>query len=170
MRIALGCDHRGRQAINELVPYLAGMGHEVAELGKEEGEGPCDYPDRAWMVANAVRRGNAERGILVCGTGIGMCIAANKVIGVRAALALDELSARLSRSHNDANVLCMSADMLGQTLLKRIVETWMETPFDGGRHTRRVAKIHEIEVDERAPSARSGDQAPSARSGDQESR
>ena len=158
MRISLGCDHRGRQAIDELVPYLAGMGHEVAELGKEDGEGPCDYPDRAWMVANAVRRGEAERGILVCGTGIGMCIAANKVVGVRAALALDELSARLSRSHNDANVLCMSADMLGQTLLKRIVETWMETPFDGGRHTRRVAKIHEIEVDERAPSARSGDQ------------
>ena len=157
-RNAQGCDHRGRQAIDELVPYLAGMGHEVAELGKEDGEGPCDYPDRAWMVANAVRRGEAERGILVCGTGIGMCIAANKVIGVRAALALDELSARLSRSHNDANVLCMSADMLGQTLLKRIVETWMETPFDGGRHTRRVAKIHEIEVDERAPSARSGDQ------------
>ena len=158
MRISLGCYHRGRQAIDELVPYLAGMGHEVAELGKEDGNGPCDYPDRAWMVANAVRRGEAERGILVCGTGIGMCIAANKVIGVRAALALDELSARLSRSHNDANVLCMSADMLGQTLLKRIVETWMETPFDGGRHTRRVAKIHEIEVDERAPSARSGDQ------------
>ena len=97
-------------------------------------------------MANQVRRGEADRGILVCGTGIGMCMAANKVVGVRAALALDELSARLSRSHNDANILCMSADMLGQTLLKRIVETWMETPFDGGRHTRRVAKIHEIEA------------------------
>ena len=146
MRIVLGCDHRGRQAIDELLPYLAGIGHEVEELGaKGDGE-PCDYPDRAWEVANAVRRGEADRGILVCGTGIGMCIAANKVAGVRAALALDELSARLSRSHNDANVLCMSADMLGQTLLKRIVETWMETPFDGGRHTRRVAKIHEIEA------------------------
>ncbi len=108
---------------------------------------PCDYPDRAWLVGNAVRRGEADRGILVCGTGIGMCMAANKVPGVRAALALDELSARLSRSHNDANVLCMSADMLGQTLLHRIVETWMDSPFDGGRHIRRVAKIHEIEVD-----------------------
>lgn len=145
MRIVLGCDHRGRKAIEELTPFLLGMGHEVTELGQCL-EGPCDYPDRAWMVANAIRRGEADRGILVCGTGIGMCIAANKVPGVRAALALDELSGRLSRSHNDANVLCMSADMLGQTLLKRIVETWMETPFDGGRHARRVAKIHEIDA------------------------
>ena len=160
MRIALGCDHRGRQAIDELVPYLAGIGHDVAELADGDEDGPCDYPDRAWLVADAIRRGEADRGILVCGTGIGMCIAANKVVGVRAALALDELSARLSRSHNDANVLCMSADMLGQTLLKRIVETWMDTPFDGGRHTRRVAKIHQIEAGERGatPTPGSGGQ------------
>lgn len=147
MRIALGCDHRGRQAIDELLPVLAGEGHEVVELGGAKGDvSPCDYPDRAWLVANAVREGQADRGILVCGTGIGMCMAANKVPGVRAALALDELSAKLSRSHNDANVLCMSADMLGHTLLHRIVDTWMDTPFDGGRHVRRVAKIHEIET------------------------
>ena len=147
MRIALGCDHRGRQAIDELLPVLAGEGHEVVELGGVKGDvSPCDYPDRAWLVANAVRDGQADRGILVCGTGIGMCIAANKVDGVRAALALDELSARLSRSHNDANILCMSADMLGQTLLKRIVDTWMETEFEGGRHVRRVSKISEIEA------------------------
>ena len=147
MRIALGCDHRGRQAIDELAPVLAASGHEVIELGGERGDGsPCDYPDRAWLVANEVRCGHVDRGMLVCGTGIGMCMAANKVPGVRAAVALDELSARLSRSHNDANVLCMSADMLGQTLLRRIVETWMETPFEGGRHVRRVAKIHEIEA------------------------
>lgn len=148
MRIALGCDHRGRQAIDELVPVLEGVGHEVVEHGGCKGDSqPCDYPDRAWLVANSVRCGEADRGILVCGTGIGMCMAANKVPGVRAAVALDELSARLSRSHNDANVLCMSADMLGQTLLHRIVETWMDTPFEGGRHVRRVAKIHEIETD-----------------------
>ncbi len=147
MRIALGCDHRGRKAIDELIPVLAADGHEAIEPGVDRNEGgPCDYPDRAWLVANQVRSGEADRGILVCGTGIGMCMAANKVVGVRAALALDELSARLSRSHNDANILCMSADMLGQTLLRRIVSTWMETPFDGGRHVRRVAKIHEIEA------------------------
>jgi ribose 5-phosphate isomerase B len=146
MRISLGCDHRGRKAIDELIPYLRGTGHEVVELGMEDdADRSCDYPDRAWLVANAVSRGESDRGILVCGTGIGMCIAANKVAGVRAALALDELSARFSRSHNDANILCMSADMLGQTLLKRIVDTWMETPFDGGRHQRRVDKIREIE-------------------------
>lgn len=148
MRIALGCDHRGRQAIDELVPVLEGEGHEAVEFGGCKGDSkPCDYPDRAWLVANAVRSGEADRGILVCGTGIGMCMAANKVPGVRAAVALDELSARLSRSHNDANVLCMSADMLGHTLLHRIVQTWMGTPFEGGRHVRRVAKIHEIELD-----------------------
>ena len=146
MRLVLGCDHRGRQAIDELVPYLAASGHEVAELGDDAASGASDYPDKAWLVANAVSSGDADRGILVCGTGIGMCIAANKVAGVRAALALDELSARLSRSHNDANILCMSADMLGQTLLKRIVDTWMETEFEGGRHVRRVSKIAEIEA------------------------
>ena len=147
MRIGLGCDHRGRKAIDELVPYLKGMGHEVEILEPEiEDDRTCDYPDSAWLVANRVNDGTADRGILVCGTGIGMCIAANKVDGVRAALAMDELSARLSRSHNDANVLCMSADMLGQTLLKRIVDTWMETPFDGGRHQRRIEKIEAIEA------------------------
>ncbi len=146
MRLALGCDHRGRQAIEELTPYLQANGHEVEELGDDPFATSSDYPDKAWLVANAVSDGAADRGILVCGTGIGMCIAANKVPGVRAALALDELSARLSRSHNDANILCMSADMLGQTLLKRIVDTWMETEFEGGRHVRRVSKISEIEA------------------------
>lgn len=157
MRIGLGCDHRGRKAIDELVPYLKGMGHEVEILEPESFEDrACDYPDSAWLVANRVRDGTADRGILVCGTGIGMCIAANKVGGVRAALAMDELSARLSRSHNDANVLCMSADMLGQTLLKRIVDTWMEAPFDGGRHQRRIEKIEAIESG-RNPAASSPD-------------
>ena len=151
MKIALGSDHRGLVAANALLGHLRPEGHAVDLLGETSGRS-CDYPDSAWQVCQAVSSGRADRGILLCGTGIGMCIAANKVAGVRAALALDELSARLSRSHNDANILCMSADMLGQTLLKRIVETWMETPFEGGRHTRRIAKIHEIEAG--APSAR----------------
>jgi ribose 5-phosphate isomerase B len=105
----------------------------------------CDYPDIAWLVANAVARGESERGILVCGTGIGMCIAANKVDGIRAALASDELAAQLSRSHNDANVLCLSADLIGPILAKRILDVWMSTSFEGGRHERRLAKITRIE-------------------------
>jgi ribose 5-phosphate isomerase B len=96
-------------------------------------------------VANSVARGESERGILVCGTGIGMCIAANKVDGIRAALASDELAAQLSRSHNDANVLCLSADLIGPILAKRILDVWMSTSFEGGRHERRLAKITRIE-------------------------
>jgi len=145
MNIALGCDHRGRRAVDELLPFLRSLGHDAVEMGSVD-QVPCDYPDRAWLVANAVANGEADRGILLCGTGIGMCMAANKIHGVRAALALDELSAQLSRSHNNANILCMSADLIGQILLKRIVETWMSTPFDGGRHTRRVNKIGVIEA------------------------
>ena len=145
MKIALGCDHRGRRAVDELLPFLRSLGHEAIEMGPVDQE-PCDYPDRAWLVANAVANGEVDRGILLCGTGIGMCMAANKIHGVRAALAMDELSAQLSRSHNDANILCMSADLIGQILLKRIVETWMATDFDGGRHTRRVNKISVIEA------------------------
>ena len=105
----------------------------------------CDYPDVAWVVANAVASAQAERGVLICGTGIGMCIAANKLKGIRAALAQDELSAQLSRTHNDANVLCLSADLIGQTLMKRIVDVWFHTGFDGGRHERRLQKIVKIE-------------------------
>lgn len=144
MNIAMGCDHRGRMAVDELLPFLRADGHEVMDVADGD-DGPCDYPDRAWKVANLVADGEVDRGILVCGTGIGMCIAANKVKGVRAALALDELSAELSRSHNDANILCMSGDLLGQTLVRRIVEAWMATPFEGGRHARRVEKIGMID-------------------------
>jgi ribose 5-phosphate isomerase B len=104
-----------------------------------------DYPDSAYAACSKVSRGEAERAILICGTGIGMCIAANKIRGIRAALAQDELSAQLSRTHNDANVLCLSADLLGHTLVKRIVDTWVHTPFDGGRHLRRLHKIEAIE-------------------------
>jgi ribose 5-phosphate isomerase B len=92
-----------------------------------------------------VARHDCDRAILICGTGIGMCIAANKMHSIRAALAQDELSAQLSRTHNDANVLCLSADLLGHTLVKRIVDTWVRTPFDGGRHLRRLHKIEAIE-------------------------
>src|SRR5206468_1725505 len=96
------------------------------------------YPDYALLVAEAVSSGRVERGILICGTGIGMCIAANKVSGVRAAPCHDTITAELSRSHNDANVLCLSADLLGDELVERMVRTWLQTPFEGGRHARVV--------------------------------
>jgi len=144
MKIVLGSDHRGAETLRALVPHLQGAGHEVVTIGDCAGTA-CDYPDRAWQVGRHVGGGEAERGILVCGSGIGMSIAANKVDGVRAALVADELSAELSRSHNDANVLCLSGDLLGQTLVNRIVDKWLATPFEGGRHARRVEKIAMIE-------------------------
>jgi len=144
MKIALGSDHRGSQMAQALMQQLRAEGHEVSVLG-ECGGTMCDYPDVAWVVANAVANGHAERGVLICGTGIGMCIAANKLKGIRAALAQDELSAQLSRTHNDANVLCLSADLIGQTLVKRIVDVWFRTNFEGGRHERRLQKIVKIE-------------------------
>ncbi|MEY4833222.1 MAG: hypothetical protein RL527_1435 [Planctomycetota bacterium] len=151
MRISLGSDHRGVSLVQSFVAQLRGAGHDPVVLGECSGA-PCDYPDIAWLVANSVARGEADRGILVCGTGIGMCIAANKVDGIRAALASDELSAQLSRSHNDANVLCLSADLIGPILAKRIVDVWMSTSFEGGRHERRLSKITRIEHGEN-PSA-----------------
>ena len=142
MRISLGCDHRGWKAIDELIPYLRGTGHEVVELGMEDdADRSCDYPDRAWLVANAVSRGESDRGILVCGTGIGMCIAANKVAGVRAALALDELSARFSRSHNDANILSIGARFIFPDDARKMVRIWLETkPNSDPKYARRIQK------------------------------
>jgi ribose 5-phosphate isomerase B len=109
------------------------------------GDTPIDYPDVAYLAAMAVSKEEAERAILVCGTGIGMSIAANKINGVRAALCYDELNAQISRQHNDANVLCLSGDLLGSSALRKIVETWLTTDFVGGRHQRRVDKIQAIE-------------------------
>ena len=115
------------------------------ELVGDVGGGVVDYPEPAWHVGKAVASGKADMGLLICGTGIGMSIAANKVKGVRAAVAHDELTAQISRSHNDANVLCLSADLLGQRLIENIVEVWLKTPFEGGRHARRLHKITAIE-------------------------
>ncbi|MFO0783397.1 MAG: ribose 5-phosphate isomerase B [Phycisphaerales bacterium] len=144
MRIAVGSDHRGYATAQALVQHLKSDGHEVTIHG-DNGGSTCDYPDVAWLVAREVAEGRCDRGILMCGTGIGMCIAANKVRGVLAALAQDELSAQLSRTHNNANVLCLSADLIGVTLAKRVVDTFMRTAFEGGRHARRIEKIHRIE-------------------------
>jgi ribose 5-phosphate isomerase B len=153
MKIALGCDHRGAVATQALIAHLKADGHEVEPISEMSGA-MTDYPDSAYAACSKVSRGEVERAILICGTGIGMCIAANKIRGIRAALAQDELSAQLSRTHNDANVLCLSADLLGHTLVKRIVDTWVHTPFDGGRHLRRLHKIEAIERGEDPSSLR----------------
>jgi len=108
----------------------------------------CDYPDSAYPTCKAVTTGQADRGVLFCGTGIGMSIAANKVRGVRAAVCHDELTAEMSRRHNDANVLCLPADLIGEELTRRIVEVWLTTSFDGGRHERRNRKVSEYEMKE----------------------
>jgi len=144
MKIAIGCDHRGIEVKQKLVELLSGMGHEVLDEGTHSAES-VDYPDIAKQVAHRISHGEAERGILICGTGIGMAIAANKVPGVRAAPCHDDLTAEMSRRHNDVNVLCLSADMLGERLIDRMVEIWLTTEFEGGRHARRVRKITELE-------------------------
>ena len=123
---------------------LEKLGHEVADVGPFGNES-VDYPDFALQVANAVGTGQVDRGILICGTGIGMCIAANKVPKVRAAPCHDSITAEMSRRHNDANVLCLSADLLGDELIDRMIRIWLSTEFEGGRHARRVDKITRYE-------------------------
>ncbi len=140
MRIALSADHRGAGCIRQLAEKLKREGHEATVVGDCSG-GSCDYPERAYEVGHMLADKRADLGILVCGTGIGMSIAANKVKGVRAAVVHDELTAQLSRSHNDSNVLCLSADLLGQRLIEKIVESWLGANFEGGRHSRRIRKI-----------------------------
>ncbi|MEL6499326.1 MAG: ribose 5-phosphate isomerase B [Planctomycetota bacterium] len=144
MNIALGADHRGSDAINRLAERLKGEGHTVTLHGSTGGE-TCDYPIAAYEVGRQVLEGHADRGVLVCGTGIGMSIAANKVGGVRAAVVNNELTAQLARSHNDANVVCMSADLLGLRLIEQIVDVFLATEHEGGRHARRIDRITAIE-------------------------
>ncbi len=144
MKIAVGSDHRGYEAKEQVKIIITQMGHEYIDVGASNSN-PVDYPDIAFLAATAVSKKEADRAILACGTGIGMCITANKIKGIRAALCHDELSAQISRHHNDANVLCLSGDLIGKVLLRRIVEAWLTTDFSGGRHQRRVKKIAAIE-------------------------
>ncbi len=144
MRIAVGSDHHGVDMRIKLVEMLGSLGQEVTDVGTYE-DHSVDYPDVAAEVARRVSSGQMDRGILICGTGLGMCIAANKLPGIRAAPCYDDLTAELSRRHNDLNVLCLSGDMLGERLVDRLVEIWLNTPFDGGRHARRNEKIAELE-------------------------
>ena len=145
MRIAVGCDHRGVEVKRRIITLLQQLNHTVQDFGTDARES-VDYPDYAFQVALAVSAGRVDRGILVCGTGIGMCIAANKVPGVRAAPCHDSITAEMSRRHNDANVLCLSADLLGEELIDRMVRIWLDTPFEAGRHARRVEKIRQYET------------------------
>ncbi len=144
MRIALGMDHRGVKAGQILIKHLSEAGHEAVVLGPCSGE-PSDYPDVSWLGGQAVATGDCQRGILICGTGIGASIAANKIAGIRAALVHDEAAAESSRRHNDANVLCLAGDALSDEQVRRITDAWLAGPFDGGRHERRVRKIGAIE-------------------------
>ncbi len=144
MRIAIGSDHRGVQARLRLIGLLERLGNEVVDCGSI-GEEPVDYPDVAADVSRRVADGSVDRGILLCCTGVGMAIAANKVPGIRAATCHDEVTAEMSRRHNDLNVLCLSAEMLGQDLQEKVIRTWLATSFEGGRHARRVAKITALE-------------------------
>ena len=145
MRIAVGSDHRGVVMRAKLVELLNRLGQEVVDVGVHD-QGQVDYPDIAAMVARKVAGNEVDRGILICGTGVGMCIVANKIPGVRAAPCHDDITAELSRRHNDLNVLCLSGDLLGERLADRLVEIWLKTPFEGGRHARRNEKIAQLEL------------------------
>ncbi len=144
MRVIIGADHAGFTLKEHLKKVLEQQGHEVKDVGCFDA-GEVDYPDLAGEVALAISQGQWERGMLVCGTGIGMDISANKVNGVRAARVTDTTSAQLSRAHNDANVLCLGGWMTGPKLAEEIVQIWLQTPYDGARHDARLSKISQLE-------------------------
>ncbi len=144
MKIALGSDHAGYALKETVKAYLARIGIEVNDCGTSSPES-VDYPDFAGRVGSEINRGRSERGILFCGTGIGMSMAANKIPGIRAALASTPDAARLSRLHNDANVLCLAGRFLDAPMAEEIVRVWLQTQFEGGRHQRRVDKIMALE-------------------------
>ena len=151
MKIALASDHAGF-ALKEVVgDFLSGLGIPVEDLGAHSALESVDYPDPAAAVAARVREGKADRGILICATGVGVCIAANKVPGIRAALGWDPEIVRLSRAHNDANVLCLPGRFMEAELARDLVKIWLTTSFDGGRHQRRLDKIAQLE--NRSPEA-----------------
>ena len=144
MKLVIGSDHGGIHLKEVLKQHLAERGVEVSDAGTYTEES-CDYPDIAVKVCQEITDGKAERGILVCGTGIGMSMAANKVKGIRAALCGDVFSATMSREHNNANVICLGERVLGPGLALSILDAWLDTEFAGGRHERRVNKIMAVE-------------------------
>jgi ribose 5-phosphate isomerase B len=144
MKVALGCDHAGYGLKGTILDYLAEEGHEVLDEGTHSSES-VDYPDFAEQVALRVASGEAERGIVICATGIGVAMTANKVPGIRAAVCNDLYTARYSRLHNDANVLTFGSRVIGPGVAVEIARLWLETPFEGGRHARRLDKLAEVE-------------------------
>lgn len=145
MKVVVGNDHRGFGVKQRVIELLHDLGHTVEDVGAH-GPAAVDFPDFAIPVGEAVGGGRAERGILICATGHGMCMAANKVAGARAANCRDVVDAELCRRHNDANILCLGADLLGEDQIERMVRTWLSTEFEGGRHTRRSEKLAEYEM------------------------
>ena len=144
MKIAIGSDHGGYPLKERIVEHLKEKGYEVEDFGTDS-LASCDYPAFGVAAARAVAEGRCEKGIVVCTTGIGVSIVANKVKGVRCALLSDKMSARLTRQHNDTNMMAMGAGVVGEMLALEIVDTWLDTPFEGGRHQRRVDKIKALE-------------------------
>ncbi|MDI6729506.1 MAG: ribose 5-phosphate isomerase B [Thermodesulfovibrionales bacterium] len=144
MLIAIGSDHAGLEMKTEIIAVLKELGHEYTDYGTDTPQS-VDYPDFGEKVSEAVSTGKTERGILICGTGIGMSIVANKFPNIRASLCNELFSAKMSRLHNDANILVLGGRIIGKDLAKEIVRTWMTTPFEGGRHANRLRKITLIE-------------------------
>jgi len=144
MKIALGSDHAGFELKEDLRSFLGERQVEILDLGTFS-EAPVDYPDVAIKVAEEVSRGEVERGLLICGTGIGMSMVANRFAGVRAALCHDVYTARMSREHNNANILALGGRVIGKGLAREILKVWLETQFQGGRHERRLDKITALE-------------------------
>jgi ribose 5-phosphate isomerase B len=150
MKIAVGNDHRGVTLKVRILGLLHELGHDVTDLGANS-PASVDYPDFAIPVAELVSEGKVDRAILICATGHGMCITANKVAGIRAANCRDVIDAELSRRHNDANVMCLSADLIGEEQVEKMVRTWLTTEFEGGRHARRSDKITSYEKEHSTP-------------------
>src|SRR4030042_4104425 len=144
MKVVLASDHRGYQLKNSLKKFLEEREMEFLDVGTFSADS-VDYPDFAMLAAEKVSHGDYDRGILICGSGIGMCVVANKFPGVRAAVCHDVSAAEMSRKHNDSNMLGLGADVINEELARKILHVWLETKFEGGRHLRRIQKISDIE-------------------------
>lgn len=145
MKVAVGCDHGGFHLKQTVLETLSDLGIDYDDLGTYDDKS-VDYPEFGEKVASGVADGRYDRGILICGTGLGMCITANKVAGVRAVTAHDEFSAEMSRRHNNANVLTMGERVVGPGLARKVVEVWLQTEFEGGRHARRVDQLNQLDA------------------------
>ena len=147
MKIAIGSDHAGYEAKMQIIPYLEELGYEVKDFGTNSLDS-CDYPEFGYKVAKAVQSGECDKGVVICSTGIGISISANKVKGIRCSLCTNEFTAEMTRRHNDSNVLAMGAKVVSLDEMKKIVKIYFSTDFDGGRHATRVEKITKIENNE----------------------